>query len=102
MSRFKFVCGCGKRLAAYDWMVGHIVSCPKCGRTLTVPTPFRAEEKLHEMMERGYSVTRRKIGIPVDQKARKRHIGIVLGIVVLVLAAAALLYYLLGWVPFSP
>jgi len=93
MSRFKFVCGCGKRLAAYDWMVGRIVSCPRCGRTLTVPTPFKAEDQLHEMMERGYNPTRRKIGIPVDQKARKKHVVVILGVVVLVAAAAVFCYF---------
>jgi hypothetical protein len=96
MSRFKFVCGCGKRLAAYDWMIGQVVTCPKCGTTQTVPTPFQAEEKLEEMMEKGYSVTRRKIGIPVDQAARKKNMLFVLAIVaavVLLLAAAVVLVH---------
>jgi len=95
MSRFKFVCGCGKRLAAYDWMIGQVVTCPKCGTTQTVPTPFQAEEKLAEMMERGYSVTRRKIGIPVDQGGPKKRTMVVLavvGAVVLLLAAAVVLF----------
>jgi hypothetical protein len=95
MSRFKFVCGCGKRLAAYDWMIGQVVTCPKCGTTQTVPTPFQAEEKLEEMMDKGYSVTRRKIGIPVDQSARKKKLVFVLVIVatgILVLAAAVGLF----------
>jgi hypothetical protein len=96
MSRFKFACGCGKRLAAYDWMIGQVITCPKCGTTQTVPTPFQAEEKLAEMMEKGYSVTRRKIGIPVDQSARKKQVVIVLAVVagvVLVLVAAVVLFY---------
>ena len=96
MSRFKFVCGCGKRLAAYDWMIGQVVTCPKCGTTQTVPTPFQAEEKLAEMMERGYSVTRRKIGIPVDQAARKKQVVILLAgaaAVVLLLVAAVVLFH---------
>ena len=44
--RFKFTCTCGKRLAAYSWMVGKITECPKCGKTLTIPTPQRAAELL--------------------------------------------------------
>jgi len=89
MSRFKFACSCGKRLAAYDWMVGRIVTCPNCGRTLTVPTPFKAQEKLDEMIEKGYSPTKRKIGRPVDRAARRRHVTVLIGVVLVVLAAAA-------------
>ena len=89
MSRFKFVCSCGKRLAAYDWMVGRILSCPNCGRTLTVPTPFKAQENLDEMIEKGYSPMKRKIGRPVDPGARRRRIVVILGLVLVVLAAAA-------------
>jgi hypothetical protein len=92
MSRFKFACNCGKRLAAYDWMVGQIISCPKCGRTLTVPTPFAAEEKLAEMIEKGYTPTRRKIGVPVDRLARRRHVITVFAVIALVLAAVAAVY----------
>ena len=89
MSRFKFACSCGKRLAAYDWMVGRILTCPNCGRTLTVPTPFKAQEKLDEMIDKGYSPAKRKIGRPVDRGARRRRIAVILGVVLVVLAAAA-------------
>ena len=44
--RFKFTCTCGKRLAAYSWMAGKVTECPKCGKTLTIPTPERAAELL--------------------------------------------------------
>lgn len=37
--RFKFLCTCGKHLAAYSWMAGKILECPKCGTILTVPKP---------------------------------------------------------------
>ena len=46
--RFKFACTCGKRLAAYSWMVGRVTECPKCHTTLTIPTPERAAEMLGE------------------------------------------------------
>ena len=42
--RFKFTCTCGKRLAAYSWMVGKVTECPKCNTTMTIPTPERAAE----------------------------------------------------------
>ena len=96
MSRFKFACNCGKRLAAYDWMVGQVINCPKCGRTLTVPTPFQAEEHIAEMVEKGYSLQRRKIGKPVDP-AEKRHkhlfIFAVIASVVVFAAAIYLLFF---------
>ena len=95
MSRFKFACNCGKRLAAYDWMVGQIISCPKCGRTLTVPTPFAAEERLAEMVEKGYTVTRRKIGVPVNPLEKRRRVITILAIIALILATAAAVYLFL-------
>ncbi len=49
--RFKFTCTCGKRLAAYSWMAGKVTECPKCGKTLTIPTPERAAELLRAHRE---------------------------------------------------
>ncbi len=92
MARFKFACNCGKRLAAYDWMVGQVVSCPKCGRTLTVPTPFQAEEHLAEMVERGYQLSRRQLGRPVDPAEKRHKILAVLVILALIIAFAAAVY----------
>jgi hypothetical protein len=89
MSRFKFACTCGKRMAAYDWMIGRIVTCPACGSTLTVPTPFQAQEKLAEMIGKGFTPTRRKIGVPLDPKARRKRIAILAGTMILVVLAAA-------------
>lgn len=96
MSRFKFACNCGKRLAAYDWMIGRILSCPKCGRTLTVPTPFKAQDKLDEMVEKGYSPARRKLGKPVDPHARRKHILLLAGVVVAALLLISVLYLILS------
>ncbi len=94
MARFKFACNCGKRLAAYDWMVGQVITCPKCSRTLTVPTPFQGEEHLAEMIEKGYQANRRKIGIPVDPAEKRRTALFVFALIalVIVLAAAAYLF----------
>ena len=91
MSRFKFACNCGKRLAAYDWMVGRILSCPKCGRTLTIPTPFQAEDKLEEMQSEGYDVSTRKLGVRVEEPSRLRLARMALLIGIAVLATAAVL-----------
>ena len=88
MSRFKFACNCGKRMAAYDWMVGQVIACPKCGRTMTVPTPFAAEEHIAEMIEKGYSVQRRQIGKPVDPGVRRRKLIVTILLTLLALAAA--------------
>jgi len=93
MSRFKFACSCGKRLAAYDWMVGRLVSCPKCGRTLTVPTPFQAEDHFKRMIEEGYTPERRQIGKPVERASRTKRIVIVASILLLVLAATAVVLW---------
>lgn len=96
MSRFKFTCNCGKRLAAYDWQVGRIVSCPKCGRMLTIPTPFQAEDQLNEMIDRGYKPTRRKVGRPVEKKSRLKVILVVgIGLVVAAAVAAVVIHRLL-------
>ena len=92
MNRFKFACNCGKRLAAYDWMIGQVVNCPKCGRTLTVPTPFQAEEHLAEMIEKGYSPNRRKFGRLIDPAGKRRKILAVFAVVALVIAFAAAVY----------
>ena len=92
MSRFKFACNCGKRMAAYDWMVGQVVSCPKCGRTMTVPTPFAAEEHIAEMIEKGYSLQRRKIGKPVNPAEKRHKALVVFAIIALVVAAGAAVY----------
>ena len=97
MSRFKFACTCGKRLAAYDWMVGRILSCPNCGRTLTVPTPFQAEDQLNEMIDKGYTPTRRKLGQPFERKSPLKLTALVVLAVVLAvvaLAAGMCLYFL--------
>jgi hypothetical protein len=96
MSRFKFVCSCGKRLAAYDWMVGQVINCPKCGNTLTVSTPFQGEEKLAEMIEKGYSPTRRRFGKPFDPN-ENRHTGLLIfGLVAAVVVLACVVYLLFG------
>ena len=94
MSRFKFACSCGKRLAAYDWMVGRILSCPSCGRTLTVPTPFQAEDQLNEMIDKGYSPMRRKLGQPMEKKSMVGRVALVLAALILAIAAGMLLRYL--------
>jgi hypothetical protein len=73
-------------------MVGRILSCPKCGRTLTVPTPFKAQDKLDEMVEKGYTPARRKIGIPVDPRAKRKHLIFLAGIVVTALLLLSVLY----------
>ena len=96
MSRFKFVCSCGKRLAAYDWMVGQVVSCPKCGNTLTVPTPFQAEEKMAEMVEKGYSPTKRRAPKPFVPGGNKHTGLIIFAIIAAVLVLAAVVYLLIG------
>lgn len=96
MSRFKFACNCGKRLAAYDWMVGQVISCPKCGRTLTVPTPFQGEEHLQEMIEKGYEARKRMLGKPIDP-AEKRHkylaVFVVIGLLIAFAAAVYLIFF---------
>jgi len=95
MSRFKFACNCGKRLAAYDWMVGRLLSCPKCGRTLTVPTPFKAEDQLKKMIETGYTPEKRQIGKPVRKPNWPKRIGILAGAIAVGAAlACAVLYFL--------
>jgi hypothetical protein len=94
MARFKFTCSCGKRLAAQDWMVGQLITCPRCEKTMTVPTPFQAEETYQEMMEKGYVPARPKIGQPVDPNAHRRRM-----IIVVVIAAAVVLITVLAiWV----
>lgn len=95
MSRFKFPCSCGKRLAAYDWMVGRVVNCPRCGQTLTVPTPFQGEEKLAEMTEKGYKAEKKKIGIPVSREGRIK--GIISGVlgVLIIIGVIALIVWLI-------
>ena len=92
MSRFKFACSCGKRLAAYDWMVGRLLNCPKCGRTLTVPTPFQAEDQFNKMVESGYTVERRRIGRPVVRLNWKKRLLVAAGVVVVLGAVAAALW----------
>lgn len=89
MSRFKFTCSCGKRLAAYDWMVSRLVTCPNCGQTLTVPTPFQAQEQLHEMIDRGYTPTRRKLGKPIEKRSGLKVTATVLLAIILAVVAAA-------------
>ena len=69
MNRFKFPCDCGRKLAAYEWMVGKLVTCPACGKTITVPTPFQGEEKLHELIESGKMKVRRR---RIDMFAKKK------------------------------
>ena len=105
MSRFKFMCGCGKRLAAYDWMVGRLLTCPKCGATLTVPTPFQAEQNLHEMIDEGYDPSKPTVisRIPEREDVEEEEeelppsrAGLVVGIVVLgAIVAAVTLYFIL-------
>ena len=98
MSRFKFACTCGKRLAAYDWMVGRIVTCPNCGQTLTVPTPFAAQEQFDEMIDRGYTPTRRRLGRPIEKPSGLKVTATVLLAIVLAVVAAAvgmLVYFLI-------
>ena len=89
MSRFKFACSCGKRLAAYDWMVGRILSCPNCGQTLTVPTPFKAQEQFDEMIDRGYTPTRRKLGKPIEKRSGLKVTATVLLVIILAVLAVA-------------
>lgn len=95
MSRFKFACSCGKRLAAYDWMVGRLLSCPKCGRTLTVPTPFQAEDQFNAMIQKGYTPERRQIGKPIIRPNWKKRL-LIAGGVLFVLAAVAVVLWV--WV----
>ena len=95
MSRFKFACSCGKRLAAYDWMVGRLLTCPKCGRTLTVPTPFQAEDQLNKMIEGGYAPERRQIGKPIEKASRFKWLVVVAA--VLGLTGALVLAGAIGW-----
>ncbi len=66
--RFKFTCTCGKRLAAYSWMVGKITECPRCGVTMTIPTPERAAELLSARGED--LVTRYRLKHPISQRIR--------------------------------
>ncbi|HUU43618.1 MAG TPA: hypothetical protein VMY39_03300 [Planctomycetota bacterium] len=95
MSRFKFACSCGKRLAAYDWMVGRLLSCPKCGRTLTVPTPFQAEDQLQRMIEGGYTPFRRRLGRPIRRMGWPARIGLLAGLLAVAAGVAcAVLYFL--------
>ncbi|HUW56521.1 MAG TPA: hypothetical protein VMZ92_07790 [Planctomycetota bacterium] len=94
MSRFKFACSCGKRLAAYDWMVGRILSCPNCGRTLTVPTPFQAEDQLSDMIDKGYTPTRRRFGQPMERKSLLGRVVLVVVVGLLAVAVGVLLRYL--------
>ncbi len=97
MSRFKFACNCGKRMAAYDWMVGQVITCPKCGRTMTVPTPFQGEEHIAEMIEKGYSLQKKQLGVPVTSSHNWRKIILTTLYIAFGLAAAVGLIY---WIIF--
>ena len=79
-------------MAAYDWMVGQVITCPKCGRTMTVPTPFSAQEHIAEMVEKGYSLNRRQLGRPLDPSERRRKVLKIFAIVALIIALAAAVY----------
>jgi hypothetical protein len=59
-----------------------------------VPTPFQAEEKLHEMIEAGYTPQRRKFGIPVDLIAmhRRKRFLIIFSLICLGIAVASAYY----------
>ena len=95
MSRFKFACNCGKRMAAYDWMVGRLLSCPKCGRTLTVPSPFKAEDQLKKMIAEGYIPEKRHLGRPFRRGGWVKRVGILVGALAIGTAlACAVLYFI--------
>ena len=69
MNRFKFPCSCGRKLAAYEWMVGKLVTCPACKQKITVPTPFQGEEMLHELIESGkIKPKKKKVEVPQGDK----------------------------------
>ena len=91
MSRFKFACRCGKRLAAYDWMVGRLVSCPKCGTTITVPAPFKAEADFQEMVEKGHEPERRKYGVATPEETRRTRLVILIAVALVIAAVATVL-----------
>jgi len=97
MSRFKFPCSCGKRMAAYDWMIGRVINCPRCGRTLTVPTPFQGEEQLADLEERGlYKPGKKKVGEPVARTSFKGILSGILGVLV-ILGVIALIVWLVKY-----
>ena len=40
----RFACSCGKTLKVADDLSGRDITCPSCGRSVTVPTPEEAEQ----------------------------------------------------------
>ena len=94
MSRFKFACRCGKRLAAYDWMVGRLVSCPKCGTIITIPPPFKAASDFEEMVEKGHEPERRKYGLSTPEQIRRTRLIILVVVAVAIAVAATVLHIL--------
>lgn len=87
--RFKFTCSCGKRLAAYSWMVGKATECPKCNQMLTVPTPERAAEM---MGPRGDDAPTRYHVKPSD-RGRRNLAGWLLGALLAALTIAVIAIY---------
>ena len=93
--RFKFTCSCGKRLAAYSWMAGKMVECPRCSKTLTIPTPERAAELQSARGETFVSPYSRRVP---DSRGRRVSRWLLALLVLTVFAAAgmALYIYVLG------
>ncbi len=94
--RFKFTCTCGKRLAAYSWMVGKITECPKCNTTMTIPTPERAAQLLGERA--GELATRYHLRHP--SRRHRKLVEWLLAFLVFLLAMGTGI--LLGWLYFRP
>ena len=96
--RFKFQCNCGKRLAAYSWMVGKVTECPKCRTTMTIPTPERAAELSGAQGEE----LARRYGYQKVERSRWRTWELVLAGLVLAasVAVGAILSYLYFYLRF--
>ena len=92
--RFKFTCSCGKRLAAYSWMAGRVTECPRCHKTLTIPTPERAAELQAARGEQFVSPYHRSRTEHPSRSRGLRWLLILLAVLLVVLVGLVLRLYL--------